>query len=570
MHAKLGTKYHWIPELYRRMKLPVFEGIVEALEKHNMQRKRALELAKTTPAKKRRVELKKRRVMEAKERIQWSKRHGQHTNYGGNDDIDDLGEHGSSDVAGQRKRGDGKSQRKGKCPACGSSAHQRSSHRDCPLKKNAKKESQSQNAQVRYADASDIEVSSDDFSDSGGWIGASSDSCASEESVFTLCTCGAEGRAHKKGCPQNSRKLYSGRTLFSETSSLLRVSSPKATGSKEVPEREARSVAKEGLGAPSTKRTKLAFKVGECVCVHSSSFSGYHVVCRVVKEVGSCYQLLCSKGVLNTLFSGSALAKLSSSCALPLDKWRLAPKVSLGSVTKDPAILEQCNCNLPKCSEPFVTLSSASEDENTKCNTWVRNVLYSLTQDDQRTVASPFGWLTDQVISAAQILLLQHFPHMSGLQPPTLQQVCAFQVHSGEFVQIVNVRNNHWCVVSSVGCEGVVNVYDSLYSSVSKDTVSLVASMVHSSASSLVVRTMNVEKQKNGSDCGVLSIAYAFDICSGFDPCVVRYDHEKIRQHLVLCLENCQFSRFPLSGDRDCVPVKSSKSCRTSLFVSHA
>ena len=27
-------------------------------------------------------------------------------------------------------------------------------------------------------------------------------------------------------------------------------------------------------------------------------------------------------------------------------------------------------------------------------------------------------------------------------------------------------RNNHWCVVSTVGCENV-NVYDSLYSSVS-------------------------------------------------------------------------------------------------------
>ena len=36
MRAKLGTSYQWIPELYRRMKLPVFEGVVEA---HNVQRK---------------------------------------------------------------------------------------------------------------------------------------------------------------------------------------------------------------------------------------------------------------------------------------------------------------------------------------------------------------------------------------------------------------------------------------------------------------------------------------------------------------------------------------------------
>ena len=79
MHAKLGTSYHWLPELYRRMNLPVFEGMVEALEKHNARRKRELELAKTTPKKKRRVELKKKCVKEGIERIKWSKKHGHDT-----------------------------------------------------------------------------------------------------------------------------------------------------------------------------------------------------------------------------------------------------------------------------------------------------------------------------------------------------------------------------------------------------------------------------------------------------------------------------------------------------------
>ena len=54
MHAKFGISYHWIPDLYRRMKLPVFDGVREALEKHNLQHKRKLELEreKTTPVKK--------------------------------------------------------------------------------------------------------------------------------------------------------------------------------------------------------------------------------------------------------------------------------------------------------------------------------------------------------------------------------------------------------------------------------------------------------------------------------------------------------------------------------------
>ena len=70
MHARFGVTYHWIPELYRRMKLPIFEGIVTALEKHNIRRKR-LDLAKTTPQKKR-IELKMKRVVEGIERIKWS------------------------------------------------------------------------------------------------------------------------------------------------------------------------------------------------------------------------------------------------------------------------------------------------------------------------------------------------------------------------------------------------------------------------------------------------------------------------------------------------------------------
>ena len=62
----------------------------------------------------------------------------------------------------------------------------------------------------------------------------------------------------------------------------------------------------------------------------------------------------------------------------------------------------------------------------------------------------------------------------------------------------------------------------------------------------LLIRTMDVGKQSNVSDCGVLAIAFAYDICSGNDPCKARYDHSSIRQHLLKCLEDCQLSRFPV------------------------
>ena len=61
------------------MHLPVLEGVVEALEKHSVKRKRELDLAKTTPAKKRRVLYKRKRILEGHERKKWSREHGSDT-----------------------------------------------------------------------------------------------------------------------------------------------------------------------------------------------------------------------------------------------------------------------------------------------------------------------------------------------------------------------------------------------------------------------------------------------------------------------------------------------------------
>ena len=58
---------------------------------------------------------------------------------------------------------------------------------------------------------------------------------------------------------------------------------------------------------------------------------------------------------------------------------------------------------------------------------------------------------------------------------------------------------------------------------------------------------MDVEKQSNGSDCGVLAIAYAFDLCSRLNPCTARFDQVRSGH---TCLENCQVTRFPVLGER--------------------
>ena len=74
--------------------------------------------------------------------------------------------------------------------------------------------------------------------------------------------------------------------------------------------------------------------------------------------------------------------------------------------------------------------------------------------------------------------------------------------------------------------------------------------IVYNSSSKLVVRMMDAGRQSNSSDCGVLAIAFAYDVCSRYDPCRVKYDHKLTRQHLADCLEKCCLSRLPVLGER--------------------
>ena len=524
MHAKFGTSYHWIPELFRRMKLPVFDGVVEALEKQNIQRKKALAKAKATPEKRRRLALKKKRLLEAKERRKWTREHG-HDTYGGETDSD-IEHEVAKPGSGRRKINvkKGSNQRKQQCPASGSSDHKHSSHKHCPKLSSVVSVSEQGHGSAEELSSPAVK--------SAGTSNSSDDEQIYVDIVVndSACTCGADSRAHKRSCPLSSRKRYA--VLAASTGAA--VGEPVVSNSKPLP-----------------KTRKIQLHVGDYVCVHSiQGVAKLHVVCRIVECMHERFRLYCTKGLLNTSFLRSEVTPIASKTPIPLDSWRKAPSISLRSVASDPAVADQCNCDIPPCSESVV-IGAASEAEEMPLELWVGNCIYRLTHEDRELVITPTGWLTDKIIMAAQLLILQHFPTMAGLQPPSLQKVLTFEVHSGEFVQIINIANNHWCVVSTVGCSiGVVNMYDSLHTPLSDETAYLIANMVSTTTSELRIVTKDVEKQTNFSDCGVLAIAYAFEICSGLDPCSVRYNHKKIRQHLVMCLEKCQFARFPLVSER--------------------
>ena len=200
MYSKHGPSYHWVPELFRRLGLPIFEGLQEQLEALNRRRKAELDLAKTEVAKRRRIQLKKERVLDSQRRKEWSKAHGKDT-YGSDDEADVV-----SKVGVKRK-----------CK-CGSTNHSRPKHRDCPLNKKRRV-----NVPDLLHNGVTLSGSSDNDSDINPVVCVSSDSNVDELSdewmqdddliSGSLCVCGSLNRAHKAYCPMNSRNRSS-RVLF--------------------------------------------------------------------------------------------------------------------------------------------------------------------------------------------------------------------------------------------------------------------------------------------------------------------------------------------------------------------
>ena len=152
---------------------------------------------------------------DATERRQWSKKHGGDT-YGKTKDTDSK--------APKKSKG-GITQINILCK-CGSTSHSHSTHRDCPLNTKYSNVSSIDHSEDLVCDKGDVvytakyqhsdvantrTVLSDDestFSDlslEGDYL---EDSMIYDSDDETQCTCGAEGRAHKKACPLNPHLLY--------------------------------------------------------------------------------------------------------------------------------------------------------------------------------------------------------------------------------------------------------------------------------------------------------------------------------------------------------------------------
>ena len=117
----------------------------------------------------------------------------------------------------------------------------------------------------------------------------------------------------------------------------------------------------------------------------------------------------------------------------------------------------------------------------------------NLFEIDREILLSPTGLLTDNIIDAAQTLLRQAFPVLSGLQSVTCGLTMNFDIEPAEFVQIIHSGRGHWLTISIIGnSHPDVHVYDSMYPSAGTLVKAQTAALLHTEFPAIRFKFMSV------------------------------------------------------------------------------
>ena len=108
-------------------------------------------------------------------------------------------------------------------------------------------------------------------------------------------------------------------------------------------------------------------------------------------------------------------------------------------------------------------------------------------------------------------------------------------------------RGNHWTLASNLRRnDNIVEVYDSIYSSVNAKTRTLIKQLFQPSPSkSPQIQLVKTQKKVGSHDCGLILIAMATAILNGQDPRTVRFLQSRMRDHLIESFEHLQLVPFP-------------------------
>ena len=86
---------------------------------------------------------------------------------------------------------------------------------------------------------------------------------------------------------------------------------------------------------------------------------------------------------------------------------------------------------------------------------------------------------------------------------------------------------NYWAALQVVGND--VRLYDSAYTTVSADTLEVIAGHIKTNAKSIKIKLMNVAKQTGVVNCGLYAIATVTCLALGDDPATVVFNNDELR-----------------------------------------
>ena len=210
--------------------------------------------------------------------------------------------------------------------------------------------------------------------------------------------------------------------------------------------------------------------------------------------------------------------------------------------------------------EPDDTCDSAVNELN---EDWIRNDNVCLSYDSKLSIESG-EMLDDRVILAAQNILKSQFPEIHGLQPSVLSQGdITFETCPNNMVQILFKGGNkcgHWLTISTLNLKpGYVNVYDSLNLELDIDVTKQICTILRQESMYVTANKVPIQQQHGNEDCGLFAIATAVALCHGYEPNKIMFRQDRLRSHLVNCLEDGEFTMFPFDVNIRQKRIKSQK-----------
>ncbi|KAJ8023112.1 HMG domain-containing protein 3 [Holothuria leucospilota] len=189
--------------------------------------------------------------------------------------------------------------------------------------------------------------------------------------------------------------------------------------------------------------------------------------------------------------------------------------------------------------------------------------------ENERAILLERRWLNDLIINAGQEILKASMP-VGGLQNTLLMQSTGFEPVLSEFVQIVNLTNSHWVLISNIGVpEPHIRLYDSSTNARKRyplDMIKAAACLLQTKESSIIVNVMNVTQQNDGSSCGVFALAFAATLCAGQDPTKMHYDENTMWTELIDNLNNLEMLPFGIKGTNRVARPKRISLIREGIF----